>query len=904
MADEGLEFEGDDVAPVPGTTDAGISNAATGDDTAATTGELAPNKDHAAQTNTAAGGTTAAPSGGAAEGDHANKNAEVLYTTLFVKGIDPDEADEDIWKGKVSGYAGVSSDDVRLLNFPKSISDECSLTFKTTEAAAKCRAALEEKGLTLRFGTVAEQPKDRLANGGVTVTSNKRNFLDEPLDSLVDHNKRRKVVDDKPIQPGEHQKGKGWKQASREQYGFYEPYEPQHMDPFPFGYDIYGKGASKKGNKGMKKGADGKAYQYLDPNLPSWLANKNYGTQIDLTKGKRAANQKGRKGFLDSKAAFQGDGPGLGKGGEGPPQLSGKKGNAYALPDEPVSKWKPEMSLDRQLVDYLNMKRHGNLNRYLVLSGLNDHTMNCAQLRREFDWPLLDGSTAILSIELHTMMGKDVAHLAMKDVKSAVQLKKYVEENQSRYGTTRVAHAAPRKAGRTLWIGGLPADFEPEPWFLKPLKMRLEQYGKLVPQPEPELKPAWWEIDSPKKNENPPSPEKAKEQEETNKNDTTDAKNANKPGTSPTGQARQDGGDVEKKNTDGTTAVEQKAAGDESAENKNKDSATATETNTEKKSDEQKADGGNKETSKDNTTAAEGEGAKKDDAGDENKAEKAGTSPANKVEGDKAKESTQGAGAGESKDEQPKKPPLYIHYIPKKHCAFVTFETVQQAIQARNHLYALPLPTHVGDSKENNKSGKETEKDPTLSLHKMGEFCCKVKANYIQGTGKLPFESKKLEIDQRTKLEHLMGHYNKNERFAVYNIRPKERGDIPNFNELVTYFSDRKRVGLVQAAKNSCYLVPGKKEGFLDELPFLNEVSRGDEVKDGFILIMIPALSAADKEKKKQQPATGATQPATANGTSAAAGAAPAAAEGQHQAAANDSLKNIKGEAAPSKKAS
>ena len=90
----------------------------------------------------------------------------------------------------------------------------------------------------------------------------------------------------------------------------------------------------------------------------------------------------------------------------------------------------------------------------------------------------------------------------------------------------------------------------------------------------------------------------------------------------------------------------------------------------------------------------------------------------------------------------------------------------------------------------------------------MGDFCCKVKATHVHGSPAnaageiLAFESKKLEIDQRTKLEHLITHHGRTAKtkFSIYNLTPRERGDIPNFNELVTYFSDRKRVLLCSIA--------------------------------------------------------------------------------------------------------
>lgn len=105
---------------------------------------------------------------------------------------------------------------------------------------------------------------------------------------------------------------------------------------------------------------------------------------------------------------------------------------------------------------------------------------------------MLDGQSAILSIELHTILGKDVAHLTMRDIKQAVGLKKWIEEQfvpmQMRaqpYGmpiTVKAVHGAPRKASKRIWIGNLP--HPDDTWFLQPMEKLLWKFGKLVPQPK------------------------------------------------------------------------------------------------------------------------------------------------------------------------------------------------------------------------------------------------------------------------------------------------------------------------------------------------------------------------------------------------------------------------------------
>ena len=119
----------------------------------------------------------------------------------------------------------------------------------------------------------------------------------------------------------------------------------------------------------------------------------------------------------------------------------------------------------------IKFKKSLNYNRYLVISGLPDRMMNCKTIRSEFDWTLEDGASAVLSIELHTMMSKDVAHLSMRDVTAAQTLKAFCEEKVQQsiaaamdrsahhhnstigvYTNVRAAHAGPRKAGRIFFI--------------------------------------------------------------------------------------------------------------------------------------------------------------------------------------------------------------------------------------------------------------------------------------------------------------------------------------------------------------------------------------------------------------------------------------------------------------------
>ncbi|CAD7962839.1 unnamed protein product [Amoebophrya sp. A25] len=1189
MADEGLEveFEGDEgprapasgspntsSAPLTGTAGTGAAGGAASDDKpteGASPGEGGANGSAAEGAPAGGGGRTSL--GGAnkvASGSTtaAAQNQETAtsdtsapssastsgWTTLFVTGIDPDE-DEDIWKGKVSGYGGVSSDEIKVLNFPEGEEDtdkECTLSFPTPEAAEKCKTVLENKGLRIRL---ASGPP----TGGTTVVKRSGGSrIDQPLDNLVQESKRRR--------PNEYEYGNGagkggngktgaWSGAGgysnnapygQQQWGHQGNYQQPAWGQAPGGggygpvysksgaaaegpYDMGKKGKGKDGKKGKSKEP-----AYLDPNLPQWLAMKNYGSEVDIQKGKNAALRKGREQFYEGKRGDKGltqqDGkgasPALGPSKKRPDYVdaaaaipqnhvdpesgaeikrASNKAALYALPEEPVSKWHPDLPLDKQLVDYLNMKRHGNLNRYLVISGLPDRMMNCKTIRSEFDWILADGASAVLSIELHTMMSKDVAHLSMRDLQSAQQLKAFCDEKalqgqtaglgglNSIFASVRVAHAAPRKAGHTLWLGNLPVDYSDTPWFLGPLRKLLERFGPLAPQAEKKEKRPWWETEedeaerlaqekeaerlaqeekaagtaSPgvkkvvltaaKDIRNRLSPVKEPEPMPDEKKTGSEEAGADKK----EGEKNEDGGHAgEKKEGEDKEKKTEEGEGEKKSDAAEKMKEATASADAEKKPEEaQKTeDGKPAETAKVPEKDGEAEKAKTETE----KAEGADASvDAAKAEGAATEEKPSPA--------QPPKPPVYVSYVPLKNCCFVTFVNVADAVKARNHIYALALPSQHGicylnvdfveeedneeveattsvtasvllngttstsmvgsskvvlplgqapgsvlgglggqqhlvtaglggaslagaaagsvagsaslvfangsvagesivetrrkrsrtpkrrdktgvskrdakeareerrargdkkdrvkgekkakdglaktsskaekDRRDRTKDGKErdtdvgkkvdtsakvvvvdasaaaSKQDPssstsagakdakqaaaegaapvsgsdsaaasgaqptstTLSLYKMSEFCCKVKATLVQGSStKVNFETKKMEIDQRTKLEHLVTHQGKHTaKYSIFSVRAKDRADIPAFNDLVTYFSERNRVGLVQGTKSHFYLVPAKNDKFLDKLPFLDDASRAEASESAFLLIQLPAKPKA-----------------------------------------------------------
>ena len=129
----------------------------------------------------------------------------------------------------------------------------------------------------------------------------------------------------------------------------------------------------------------------------------------------------------------------------------------------------------------------------------------------------------------------------------------------------------------------------------------------------------------------------------------------------------------------------------------------------------------------------------------------------------------------------------------------------------------------------------------------MGDFCCKVKASYFDGQMSNRVENARLKIDQRTKVEHLQQHADKKKEkgmTTIWTLRPNERKDIAQYQELATYFADRERVGLVQATTFHYYLVPTEKF-----LPLVKNIISSEEKAAElpsavqFLLLQVPAPS-------------------------------------------------------------
>lgn len=105
-----------------------------------------------------------------------------------------------------------------------------------------------------------------------------------------------------------------------------------------------------------------------------------------------------------------------------------------------------------------------------------------------------------------------------------------------------------------------------------------------------------------------------------------------------------------------------------------------------------------------------------------------------------------------------------------------------------------------------------------VKLYKMGEFCCNIVANFVKGNEAPETLTKKLQIDQRTKIDHCRSHMERAGDLAtIWHFSAADRKDCGAYDALCDYFVEKSRVGLVQTPTHYVYIVP-PTDTYLKEL--------------------------------------------------------------------------------------
>eukprot|EP00930_Biecheleria_cincta_P001296 TRINITY_DN102434_c0_g1_i1.p1 TRINITY_DN102434_c0_g1~~TRINITY_DN102434_c0_g1_i1.p1 ORF type:complete len:664 (+),score=156.39 TRINITY_DN102434_c0_g1_i1:37-1992(+) len=137
-------------------------------------------------------------------------------------------------------------------------------------------------------------------------------------------------------------------------------------------------------------------------------------------------------------------------------------------PSKPISKWADSISFEEQLEDFMKMPRRGMYNRYLVLGKLPPELRTGENI-----WRLMQPvQKDIVQVEMLTCFGKPVAHITLRSATAAAAMHRLVEQNHEKL---TVAFAPPRKASTTLWLGNVD-DFVPR----KSLENLLGEFGTVM----------------------------------------------------------------------------------------------------------------------------------------------------------------------------------------------------------------------------------------------------------------------------------------------------------------------------------------------------------------------------------------------------------------------------------------
>lgn len=114
------------------------------------------------------------------------------------------------------------------------------------------------------------------------------------------------------------------------------------------------------------------------------------------------------------------------------------------------------------------------------------------------------------------------------------------------------------------------------------------------------------------------------------------------------------------------------------------------------------------------------------------------------------------------------------------------------------------------EARRSSSPEKEPEVPKTkVKLYKMGEFCCNIVSNFVKGNPSPEQMQKKLQIDQRTKIDHCRSHMERAGDLAtIWHFSAADRKDCAAYDALCDYFVEKLRVGLVQTPTHYVYIIP------------------------------------------------------------------------------------------------
>eukprot|EP00931_Biecheleriopsis_adriatica_P093792 TRINITY_DN6750_c0_g1_i1.p1 TRINITY_DN6750_c0_g1~~TRINITY_DN6750_c0_g1_i1.p1 ORF type:complete len:632 (-),score=180.52 TRINITY_DN6750_c0_g1_i1:153-2048(-) len=148
-----------------------------------------------------------------------------------------------------------------------------------------------------------------------------------------------------------------------------------------------------------------------------------------------------------------------------------------------------------------------------------------------------------------------------------------------------------------------------------------------------------------------------------------------------------------------------------------------------------------------------------------------------------------------------------------------------------------------------------------LQLFKLGARCCSVVTHFVGGSASTLPPSRRLNIDQRVRLEHCRKHLQwAGELAAVWHLAAADPEEKVALETLCSYFVSRKRVGLAEHSRGVMYIVP-PDESFLTELGL---PAAPESLAGSLLGLQVPHYEAEAQETQDAQIAEdGDTQAAT-----------------------------------------
>eukprot|EP00930_Biecheleria_cincta_P035015 TRINITY_DN24124_c0_g2_i1.p1 TRINITY_DN24124_c0_g2~~TRINITY_DN24124_c0_g2_i1.p1 ORF type:complete len:614 (-),score=139.85 TRINITY_DN24124_c0_g2_i1:32-1873(-) len=161
-----------------------------------------------------------------------------------------------------------------------------------------------------------------------------------------------------------------------------------------------------------------------------------------------------------------------------------------------------------------------------------------------------------------------------------------------------------------------------------------------------------------------------------------------------------------------------------------------------------------------------------------------------------------------------------------------------------------PVEPEFG-AKADDQQDTSDDRGKRLQLYKLGARCCGVVAHFVGGNATALPLSKRLDIDQRVRLEHCRKHLQAaGDTTTVWHLGAADPNEKAAWTALCSYFVSRKRVGLADLEGGAVYIVP-PDESFLSELGL---PAAAGSLAGSLLGLQVPHSEAGGGESQEAEP--------------------------------------------------